>query len=87
VGVKIEHDKPAEGKNPELTDREREVLQLILDGRTTREIAELLAISPHTATHHRANLMRKLEVHSQMELVRAAFRLRLAGLSKRPHKL
>lgn len=56
----------------ELTAREREVLQLIADGRTTQQAADLLAISPHTATRHRANLMQKLGVHNQAELVRVA---------------
>jgi DNA-binding NarL/FixJ family response regulator len=68
----------------ELTDREREVLQLIVDGRTSREIAEILFISPHTASHHRTNLMRKLNAHSTMEVAQAAFRHGLAGLSKPP---
>lgn len=56
----------------ELTAREREVLQLIAAGHTTQEVAELLSISPHTATRHRANLMQKLDAHNQVELVRAA---------------
>ncbi len=56
----------------DLTAREREVLQLIVDGHTTQQIAHLLSISPHTATRHRANLMQKLNVHNQMELVRCA---------------
>jgi RNA polymerase sigma factor (sigma-70 family) len=55
-----------------LTTREREVLQLIAAGLTTSEVAERLNISPHTATRHRANLMQKLEVHNQVELVRIA---------------
>lgn len=55
-----------------VTDREREVLQLIADGLTTGELAERLFISPHTATRHRANLMRKLNVHNPAELLRAA---------------
>jgi len=56
----------------ELTAREREVLQLIADGHTTQELAEILQISPHTATRHRANLMQKLNAHNQVELVRIA---------------
>jgi DNA-binding NarL/FixJ family response regulator len=56
----------------ELTAREREVLQLIADGHTTQELAEILQISPHTATRHRANLMQKLNAHNQVELVRFA---------------
>jgi DNA-binding NarL/FixJ family response regulator len=57
---------------PDLTAREREVLQLIADGHTTQQVADILQISPHTATRHRANLMQKLNVHNQVELVRAA---------------
>ncbi|WP_337172096.1 response regulator transcription factor [Gemmatimonas aurantiaca] len=55
-----------------LTAREREVLQLIANGLTTSAVAETLNISPHTATRHRANLMQKLNVHNQVELVRIA---------------
>jgi two-component system, NarL family, response regulator NreC len=58
--------------SPELTAREREVLQLIADGHTTQGLADILQISPHTATRHRANLMQKLNAHNQVELVRAA---------------
>ncbi len=58
-----------EHESAELTVREREILQLIVDGHTTQEIAELLVISPHTATRHRANLMQKLDVHSQVGLI------------------
>lgn len=56
----------------DLTAREREVLQLIVDGHTTQEVADILTISPHTATRHRANLMQKLNAHNQVELVRNA---------------
>jgi DNA-binding NarL/FixJ family response regulator len=66
----------------DLTVREREVLQLIVDGHTTTEVAEVLAISPHTATRHRANLMQKVNAHSQVELVRNASRRGLIILPK-----
>jgi DNA-binding NarL/FixJ family response regulator len=56
----------------ELTAREREVLQLVSDGHTTQAVAEMLHISHHTVTRHRANLMQKLNVHNQIELLRAA---------------
>ena len=56
----------------QLTDREREVLQLIGEGLTTADLAETLFISPHTATRHRANLMKKLNVHNRVDLIRAA---------------
>ena len=61
----------------ELTRREREVLQLIADGRTTQEIAGQLRISWHTANRHRANLMHKLKVHNQIDLVHAGVRVGL----------
>lgn len=57
-----------------LTSREREVLQLAAEGRTHREIAQRLRISPRTAEVHRGNLMRKLDLHNQTELVRYAIR-------------
>jgi DNA-binding NarL/FixJ family response regulator len=56
----------------ELTAREREVLQLVSDGHTTQTVADMLNISHHTVTRHRANLMQKLHVHNQMELMRTA---------------
>jgi len=55
-----------------LTTREREVLHLAAEGYSNREIAERLSISPYTAMTHRANLMRKLDLHSQTDLVRYA---------------
>ena len=57
-----------------LTERQREVLQLIADGRTTQEIAERLVISPHTVQTHRQNIMRKLNLHSRAELIKYAIR-------------
>jgi DNA-binding NarL/FixJ family response regulator len=67
---------------PELTVREREILQLIVDGYTTIEAADILDISPHTATRHRANLMQKLGAHSQVELLRNAAQRGLIILPK-----
>ncbi len=47
-----------------LTDRERQVLKLIAEGKTNKEIADYLYISPKTVEKHRANLMRKLDLHN-----------------------
>jgi len=47
-----------------LTDREREVLKLVAEGHKTREIAEYLSLSAKTVEKHRANVMRKLDLHS-----------------------
>jgi DNA-binding NarL/FixJ family response regulator len=57
-----------------LTPREREVLHLVAEGHTSAEIADLLSISPRTVDTHRANLMRKLDLHSQASLIRYALR-------------
>jgi two-component system response regulator NreC len=51
-----------------LTEREREVLQRIAEGHSSREMAELLHISEKTVRTHRANLMDKLDIHSTAEL-------------------
>jgi DNA-binding NarL/FixJ family response regulator len=58
----------------QLTVREREVLQLIAEGRKTREIAELLYISIKTVETHKAHIMDKLDIHSTAELTRYAIR-------------
>lgn len=55
---------------PAITNREKEVLQLIVDGHTTPEIAAQLFISPNTAETHRRNLLAKLGVRNTAELVR-----------------
>jgi RNA polymerase sigma factor (sigma-70 family) len=57
-----------------LTARERELLQLIVELKPTREIAELLGVSAHTVDKHRGNLMQKLNVHSIPELILYAVR-------------
>ena len=60
--------------SPRLTDREHEILQLISEGKATKEVAAVLGLSVKTAETHRVNLMRKLQVHSIGELVRYAVR-------------
>jgi DNA-binding NarL/FixJ family response regulator len=64
----------AESEDPyeTLTDREREVLQLVGQGHSNLEVGELLRISPRTVEVHRAKLMRKLNIKSQMDLMRYA---------------
>ncbi len=55
-----------------LTNREREILQLIAESNSTKEIAKLLKISVKTAENHRTNLMRKLDLHNVAGLTRYA---------------
>lgn len=59
---------------PTLTSREREVLQLIAEGKTTKEVAVTLGCSVKTAETHRSNFMRKLRLHSVSEVVLYAIR-------------
>jgi two-component system, NarL family, response regulator NreC len=57
-----------------LSEREREVFQLIAEGRVNKEIAEILHLSPNTVETHRARIMEKLDVHSAVEIVLFAVR-------------
>jgi two-component system response regulator NreC len=57
-----------------LSSRERQVLQLVAEGKTTKEIAGVLGVSIKTADSHRARLMRKLDIHDTAGLVRFAIR-------------
>jgi DNA-binding NarL/FixJ family response regulator len=61
-------EAPQEYRN-RLTPREREIVQLLAEGKSSKEVAAALGISVKTAETHRANIMRKLEIHSVSELV------------------
>ena len=63
-----------------LTPRQREVLQLIAEGRTMKEIAHILGISVKTVEAHRQQLMEKLDIHDQAGLIRYALRVGLVDL-------
>jgi DNA-binding NarL/FixJ family response regulator len=63
-----------------LGSREREVLQLVAEGRTSPEIAALLHIAPKTVETHRQNIMRKLGIHRLADLVKYALREGLTSL-------
>ena len=66
----------------DLTPREQEVLVLIAEGLTNPEIADKLVISVKTVDRHRENIMRKLNLHSRIELVKYAIRHGLIGLEE-----
>jgi two-component system response regulator NreC len=57
-----------------LSEREREIFQLIAEARTNKEVAELLQISPATVETHRARILQKLDIHNTAELVLYAVR-------------
>ena len=61
------------GRGP-LTPREREIVKLIAEGRSSQEIADLLVISPKTVERHRANILEKLSMHDRVDLTRYAIR-------------
>ncbi len=63
-----------------LSAREREVLRLIAEGLTSREVAERLFLSANTVERHRANIMEKLQLHNRAQLVKFAIRHGLVGL-------
>ena len=73
--------QPANSAAPELTTRELEVLQLIVHGKSNREIAVVLGLSANTVAVHRANLMETLGVHNTAELVVHALRNGLASIA------
>jgi DNA-binding NarL/FixJ family response regulator len=64
-------DDPAPG-TPSLTSRETEILRLVTTGRTARQIAEHLTVSPRTVQNHIQNTLRKLQLHNRVELTRWA---------------
>jgi DNA-binding NarL/FixJ family response regulator len=65
---------PSEPVRDRLTSREREIVQLLAEGKSSKEVAASLCISVKTAETHRANIMRKLQLHAVSELVRYAVR-------------
>ena len=67
-----------EGDNPQsLSERETQVLQLVSNGKTTKEIAEELFVSTRTVETHRVNMMKKLDVQNTAELIKKAVKLNL----------
>jgi DNA-binding NarL/FixJ family response regulator len=64
----------AHGEQPELTPREQEVVKLIAEAHTNKEIAEILHLSEKTVESHRANVLQKLGMRDRVELVRYAIR-------------
>ena len=70
--VRLTRDE--EDEDEQLTEREREVLQLVAEGRTNQEIADQLTLSIKTVQTHRAHIMEKLDVHDRTDLVKYAMR-------------
>jgi DNA-binding NarL/FixJ family response regulator len=69
-----EKEAEDEPESLRLTSRQREIVQLLAEGKSSKEVAAVLGLSVKTAETHRANIMRKLDCHSVTELVRYAIR-------------
>ncbi len=72
--------KITDARYASLTAREQEILRLLAEGMSAKEIAEKLCISPKTVENHRSNIMNKLDLHSTLELVRYAAKLGLIDM-------
>ena len=70
------------GKDPyqQLTNREREVLKLVVEGHTARQIADMLVVSPKTVERYKTSLMNKLNIHNKADLIKFAIRKRVITL-------
>jgi len=72
--VRQVREKEVEDSYDLLTPREREILQLLAEGKTNKEVASVLGLSPHTIETHRGNILEKLHLHSAAELILYAVR-------------
>jgi DNA-binding NarL/FixJ family response regulator len=77
---KVEQKAPLKGERAALTPRELEVLQMIVDGKSNKEIATVLELSANTVAVHRANIMNTLGIHKTAELVVYAIRAGLVNV-------
>lgn len=77
MDMPVKTAKTSDSDYNSLTPREQEIMRLLSEGYPTKEIADKLFISPKTVENHRANIMKKLDLHSTMELVRYAVKLGL----------
>lgn len=80
------HTRSRGGMMDVLTAREREILQLIAEGNTNKEIAGLLVLSVKTIENHRTRIMEKLEIHNVAGLTRYAIGRGIASVASRPER-
>ncbi len=79
ISLLLEAGGPPQTGDSPLTPRQREVLQLIAEGKTMKEVAAVLNISPRTAESHKYEIMQVLGARTTAELVQCAMRLKLVG--------
>jgi DNA-binding NarL/FixJ family response regulator len=80
VGIPKHETVVAADSYDALTPREQEIMVLLAEGMSTAQIADKLFISPKTAENHRSSIMRKLQIHSTIELVRYAAKIGLIDM-------
>ena len=73
--ISLKKESHQENRYNRLSNREREVFQMIAEGRSTKEIAEIIFVSPSTVKTHRANIMEKLEMNNISQLIQFAIHL------------
>ena len=83
-GYKRHRVDPDAAKLPKLSPREREVVQLVSEGKASKEVAAILNVTLATAETHRSNIMQKLKLHSIAELVLYAVRTKLSTCNPHP---
>lgn len=77
--LKNKKEGPPTSGYDRLSDREQQVFRLLVEGSTTIEIADILCISTKTVEKHRANTMKKLDIHSLVEMVKYAIKIGIIG--------
>jgi DNA-binding NarL/FixJ family response regulator len=80
-GARSDGNGDGTGPLPRLTPRETEILELLAEGHSQRDMAQLLSISPKTVGLHIEHILGKLDVHSRTQAVAAAYRRKLIGRS------
>ncbi|MBW2368451.1 MAG: response regulator transcription factor [Deltaproteobacteria bacterium] len=73
--VSMKNKSPEEDRYGKLSNREREVFQMIVESRSTKEIADILCVSPSTVKTHRVNIMGKLQIDNMTDLIKLAVRM------------
>ncbi len=77
--LKSRTEKPPVSGYDLLSEREQQVFRLLVEGRSTTEIADILCISSKTVEKHRANTMKKLDIHNMVEMVKYAIKIGIIG--------
>ena len=77
--LKSRDEKPPLSGYDLLSDREQQVFRLLVEGKSSAEIADILCISPKTVEKHRANTMKKLDIHNMVSMVKYAIKIGIIG--------